>query len=341
LLESDVRQVDSLSELFLRILEFSHKYTGNYGWDIIILTGLIRVVLLPLTLSSLRGMKAMQQAQPQLKELQAKYKDDKEKLNKEMMALYKEIGFNPITGCLPMILQIPIFIILYRVLLFPEMNGFIFVNTSFYGMDLTTAAFNRLSTDFLGNMHLIMPGMIDLTRLGIGFFKNTYLYIPGLPVVVLMVITTVLQQQMMTVDPQQKTTMWMMNLFFVYLAFIMPSGVLLYWGFSNLLQFAQQAMTKTSKKAQAIAAKAAAEKSGGGKKQDVPKSRKKEQEQSDIITDKTAKKLKEKYEQESEEEDSEESEKKTGATPQLGTRKKTYPARKNKAGKSKKRKKKK
>ena len=79
--------MDYLSDIFLAIIGYSHKFTGSYGWDIIILTVIIRIVLLPLTLSSLRGMKGMQQAQPRIKELQAKYKDDKEKLNRETMAL--------------------------------------------------------------------------------------------------------------------------------------------------------------------------------------------------------------------------------------------------------------
>jgi len=240
--------VDLLSDIFLRFLDFSHQFTRNYGWDIILLTFIIRLILLPLTFSGLRGMKAMQQAQPRVKELQTKYRDDKEKLNKELMALYKEVGFNPISGCLPMVLQIPIFIMLYQVLRLPEKNGFILVNESFYGLDLTTAAITKLSNDFLANLHTVMPGMIDLSFLGIGFLRDTYLYAPALILVAVMAVTTIMQQKMMTIDPSQKTTMIMMNLMIIYFAFLMPTGVLLYWGVSNLLQFAQQAVTRTPAK---------------------------------------------------------------------------------------------
>ncbi len=225
--------------------------TGNYGWDIIILTIIIRVILLPLTLSSVKGMKGMQIAQPRVKELQEKYKDDREKLNREMMLLYKEIGFNPLASCLPMFLQLPIFIALYRVLAAPELNGYLFANQAFYGMNLTAATFNRLSPDFLRDVSLVLPGMVDLSRIGFSYFQNTYLYITAIPVVVLMTVTTIVQQMMMTVDPQQKPTMWIMNIFLTVIAFTMPTGVLLYWGVSNALQFVQQAFTKapeTSKK---------------------------------------------------------------------------------------------
>lgn len=327
--------MEFLSDIFLSIIGYTHRYTGNYGWDIIVLTVIIRIVLLPLTLSSLRGMKAMQQAQPRIKEMQAKYKDDKEKLNKEMLVLYKEIGFNPVTGCLPMLLQIPIFIVLYRVLLFPVLNGYIFVNTSFFGMDLTTAPFNRLSPDFLANLHLVMPGMINLSSLGIGFFKNTYFYVPALPVVILMTVTTIAQQKMMTTDPQQKNMMWMFSLMFLYFAFIMPTGVLLYWGASNALQFAQQALTKTPKQA-APAPKKSASKSSEPRQSDEPKPGKKEQEKSDSITDKTEKNTPEKPSRESP--DTIET-KPTPGRPSAKAKKKTYPAAKKKAGKSKKRKK--
>jgi len=201
-------------------------------------------------------MKSMQQAQPLIKELQEKYKDDKEKMNKELMELYKRIGFNPISGCLPMLLQLPIFIILFRVLRYPDLNNYILVNTSFFGMDLTSSAITKLSSDLLVNIHAIMPGMIDLSFIGISFLKSSYLYTPALVVVALMVVTTIIQQMMMTVDPQQKSTMWMMNIFIIYFAFMMPTGVLLYWGASNVLQFAQQALTKTP-----------SDKNGGIKKQ--------------------------------------------------------------------------
>jgi len=231
-------------QLILDTLEFLHQYTGNYGWDIMILTLAVRLILFPITLKGLRGMKAMQAHQPRLKEIQEKYKDDREKLNKEIMAFYKEVGFNPMSSCLPMLLQLPIFIGLYRVLSLPELNHFILVNESFYGMNLTSSAFTKLSPALLKDLSLVMPGMIDLSFLNFSYFQGAYLYTPVLIVVVLMSVTTIAQQKMMTVDPQQQSTMWMMNIFIVVISFIIPAGVLLYWGVSNVLQFVQQAMIK-------------------------------------------------------------------------------------------------
>ncbi len=256
---------DWFFKLILDVIQYLHQYTGNYGWDIIILTAVMRIVLLPLTFSGLKSMKAMQAAQPLIKALQEKYKDDKERQSKEMMALYKELGVNPLSSCLPMVLQLPVFIALYRVLQLPELNGFILVNTDFYGMNLSSAAFTKLSPVFLKDLALIMPGMIDLSKFGISFFQNAYLYTPVLVVVALMTVTTVIQQKMMTVDPQQKSTMWFMNIFIVYISFVMPAGVLLYWGVSNVLQFAQQAATKlpdNDKFKSKILKKAAAAKNG-------------------------------------------------------------------------------
>src|SRR5919198_3799585 len=100
----------------------SHLYDliPNYGMAIILLTVAIRVLLLPLGLKQIRSMQAMQALQPQIKALQQKYKGNKQKLNEEMMKLYKERGVNPLAGCLPMLLQIPVLIALYSVLRFPQ-----------------------------------------------------------------------------------------------------------------------------------------------------------------------------------------------------------------------------
>src|SRR6059058_4682110 len=100
----------------------SHIYDGahNYGLAIILLTLGIRLILLPLDLKQIRSMQAMQAIQPQVKGLQQKYKGNRQKLNEEMMRLYKERGVNPLAGCLPMLLQIPVLIALYSVLRFPQ-----------------------------------------------------------------------------------------------------------------------------------------------------------------------------------------------------------------------------
>ena len=100
----------------LRILLFIYKFVGNYGLAIIVLTVLIKILTFPLVVKSMKGMKKMAEFQPKMKALQEKHKDDKVALNTEMMALMKQSGYNPMAGCFPMLLQMPIFFALYRVL---------------------------------------------------------------------------------------------------------------------------------------------------------------------------------------------------------------------------------
>src|SRR5436190_11935151 len=102
------------------VLSHIYDVVHNYGLAIIILTLGIRLLLLPLGLKQIRSMQAMQALQPQIKSLQQKYKGNKQKLNEEMMKLYKERGVNPLAGCWPMLLQIPVLIALYSVLRFPQ-----------------------------------------------------------------------------------------------------------------------------------------------------------------------------------------------------------------------------
>ena len=98
-----------ISTFFKEILDFIFRLTGNYGWSVIIFTILIRLVLLPLDLKSRKGMRAMSRLQPKLNELQRKYGDDKQKYNQKMQELYKKEGVSMFSGCLPMLIQLPIF----------------------------------------------------------------------------------------------------------------------------------------------------------------------------------------------------------------------------------------
>ncbi len=100
----------------LWLLKFIYKFTGNYGWAIIILTLIVKLLTFPLVVKSMKGMRKMAEFQPKMKALQEKYKDDKARLNMEMMQLMKSSGYNPMAGCLPMLLQMPIFFALYSVL---------------------------------------------------------------------------------------------------------------------------------------------------------------------------------------------------------------------------------
>ncbi|RMF22371.1 MAG: membrane protein insertase YidC, partial [Deltaproteobacteria bacterium] len=101
----------------LGLLIFLYSFTGNYGWSIVLLTVGIRIVFYPINKRQAEAMKAMQRIQPELKKLQEKYKDDRERLNREMMELYRRHKVNPLSGCLPMLVQLPVFFGLYRALM--------------------------------------------------------------------------------------------------------------------------------------------------------------------------------------------------------------------------------
>ncbi len=108
--------LDPIIEFLGAILSFLYQIFPNVGLAIILLTVLVNLAMFPLTLKQTRSMKAMQEIQPLVKDLQKKYKDDRQQLNEEMVALYKEKGVNPAAGCLPMIIQLPIWFSLFRLL---------------------------------------------------------------------------------------------------------------------------------------------------------------------------------------------------------------------------------
>ena len=108
---------DFLFDGIASALAFLYDATGSYAASIMLLTLGVMFIVTPLTLKSTRSMIAMQQLQPELRKLQAKYKDDRQKLNEEMMAFYKEHNISPLGGCLPLIVQTPVFIVLYQVLI--------------------------------------------------------------------------------------------------------------------------------------------------------------------------------------------------------------------------------
>ena len=192
-----------LAKPFLVVLNFFEKFLKNYALAIILLTGIIKVVFYPLTKHSLNSMKEMQKIQPQLSALRQKYKDDKEKLNKELMGLYKRYKINPLGGCLPMLMQIPVFIALYEVLSVAiELRHAPF---AFWIMDLSA--------------------------------KDPYYITP-----VLMGASMLIQQKMTpsTMDPMQAKMMLIMPIVFTFLFMSFPSGLVLYWLVNNVLSIAQQ-----------------------------------------------------------------------------------------------------
>jgi len=185
------------------LLKFINKYIGNYGWSIIILTIVLRIPFIPLLNKGQKSMKKMQAIQPKMAEIKEKYKKDPQKMQKEMMELYRKYKVNPMGGCLPMLIQIPVFFALYKVLL--------------VAIEMRQAPF--------------MLWIKDLSA------KDPYYVLP-----IVMGITMFIQQKMTPTsgDPKQAKIMMFMPVIFTFMFLNFSSGLVLYWLMSNVLSIIQQ-----------------------------------------------------------------------------------------------------
>jgi YidC/Oxa1 family membrane protein insertase len=196
----------------LFILKWVYRHVGNWGIAIVLLTVVSKVLFYPLTVKSMRSMKAMQALQPQINALRNKYKSDPTRLQKETMDLYRENKVNPMGGCLPMLAQVPIFYALYLALS--------------VSVELQNATFFCF-----GHAFGVAVWICDLAS-----HDPTYV----LPI--LMGITMFFQQQMTPVggDPRQAKMMLVMPFVFTFMFLNLPAGLVLYWTVSNILQILQQ-----------------------------------------------------------------------------------------------------
>jgi YidC/Oxa1 family membrane protein insertase len=212
----------SIEKVLLRILEFTHRLTGNYGVDIIMLSILLKVVFWPLSRKSYKSMQEMQKVQPEMKMLQEKYKDDRQRLNQEMMALYKRRKVNPVGGCLPMLVQFPFLIALYRALPLD--------------FSLRHAPFMLWLQDLSG------PDMFFVDQLPLPLLGNT----PVGPLPLLMGVSMLIQQKMSPTmgDPRQARMMMFMPIMFIFIFLSFPSGLVLYWFVQNILSIGEQYYTR-------------------------------------------------------------------------------------------------
>ncbi len=206
---------DVIARPTLLLLNFLHGYVKNYGVAIILVTVFIKLLFWPIASKGMKSMKNMQKIQPKLAKIREKYKDDKERLNVEMMNLYKTYKVNPVGGCLPMVLQIPVFFALYKVLL--------------QAIELRHAPFLLWIND------LSAPD-----RLFLGFDLP---YLHGLPVLTLLMGGSMFLQQKMTptsADPAQAKIMMFLPVIFTFMFLNFASGLVLYWFVNNLLAMLQQ-----------------------------------------------------------------------------------------------------
>ncbi|MBR0151632.1 MAG: YidC/Oxa1 family membrane protein insertase [Synergistaceae bacterium] len=224
----------------------------NFAWGlaIIALTLLVRLLMHPLTAKQMESMQRMQKLKPMLDVLQEKYGDDKDKLNQETMALYKEHKVNPASGCLPLIIQLPIFILLYGVL-YDLTKTAAFTDVTFLGVNLggsvlTTVAEALKLVDESGvripdeQLGFVMVFLSSFTNLGL-LFSNLGIWIFNFILLLLIAYLTWLQQHLTSAGNSQMAMMnWFMPLFLTFICFGLPVGVLLYWGVSSLMGIVHQ-----------------------------------------------------------------------------------------------------
>lgn len=201
---------DYLVDLMKAALTFFYNITNQFGFPsygiaIILLTIVIKMALYPLTVKQVKSMKAMQEIAPKMKALQEKYKDNKEKLNKEVAELYRTAGVNPLAGCLPLLIQMPFFIAIF---------------------------FAIKEYTYVSN-----PKFLWIANLAQDNPSDPYYILPALAA-----ITTYVSTKQTSTEQTQQTKMMLMfmPLFIGYITITFPAGLGLYWVVSNLVQIAQQ-----------------------------------------------------------------------------------------------------
>jgi YidC/Oxa1 family membrane protein insertase len=199
-----------ISVVLLKSMKFFYKLIPNYGVSIIIITILIKVLFWPIQAKSIKSMKAMQKFQPLMNKLREKYKDDAQRLNSEMMKLYKEHKINPFAGCLPMVVQIPVFFALFSML---------------------RSAIELRGASFLWIRDLSSP--------------DTLFHVAGFPINLLPLLMTSLSIWQMKITPQtgdqqQQKMMMFMPLMMLFFFYSTSAGLVLYWTVQQFLSIAQQ-----------------------------------------------------------------------------------------------------
>jgi len=259
---------DGLFDAIARVLAFFYSLPvvgGSYGLAIILLTAAVMILLMPLTLKATKSTIKMQAIQPKLKALQKKHKDDKALLQQEMMGLYKEHGINPVGGCLPMVAQLPVFLVLFRVLrgLSRRVD-----ESPFYGIaeharerigaaPIATETFNP---EYLSHESAMYADLSRSTEMRFGPFdlaleawdvlQNNFL--DGLPYIVLILFvvgTSFYQQKQVSsrrggassgINPQQEMILKFLPLMTGVWSFAFPAGLVFYWATSNVFRIGQQ-----------------------------------------------------------------------------------------------------
>jgi YidC/Oxa1 family membrane protein insertase len=213
----DYGHLTVIAEPIFWLMTHIHNLVGNWGWTIILLTVLIKLVFFPLSAASYRSMAKMKAVSPKMQSIRERHKGDPQAMNREMMALYKTEKINPLGGCLPIVVQIPVFIALYWVLL-----GSVEMRQAPFALWVTDLSapdrfFNELfNFSFFGYPIGLLPIMMGAT----------------------MIIQTRLNPE--PPDPVQAKIMKIMPVAFSIFFFVFPAGLVLYWLVNNVLSIAQQ-----------------------------------------------------------------------------------------------------
>ncbi len=248
-------------QFLAEVLAFFYDVWPSYGGSIILFTLAIMLVLSPLSIKSARSMIAMQRVGPELKKIQAKHKNDREALNREMMAFYQEHGINPFSSCLPVLLQMPVFIVLYRVL--SGLTRRVGDLQSNFNPKYLESDQGALATALRGTNKMLSFGM-DLSQSALSELQKEGILtaLPYITLVGLVVLTSFVQQRQIqgrntgnAVNPQQQMIGKILPFIFIPISVTIPSGVVIYFVVSNAVRIGQQALvTKLDFSPKAMAA---------------------------------------------------------------------------------------
>lgn len=212
-------------QAIFQLLQQIEAFVGDWGLAIVVLTVIVRVALMPLTIKQTRSMYELQRIQPKIKELQKKYANDKEKLQEETLKFYQENKINPFGGCLPMLLQMPLFIALYQVL---------------GGAGKGPSLIEHLTrTGEVGRLLFLIP---DIAKTPGAVFRDggVLAALPYIVLVLLFGLSVWLPQALMPGERQQKMIGLYMGVMMLFFGWSAPAGVLLYWDVSSIWQVVQQ-----------------------------------------------------------------------------------------------------
>ena len=241
---------DGIFDLFAETLNFFYTLVPNYAIAIALLTLLVMMLTTPFTLKGTRSMIQMQRLQPEMRKIQLKYKDDRQQLNEELMAFYKENNLNPLGGCLPLLLQTPIFIILYNVI---------------RGLTRTAGdppTFDPKYLKHTSELYQALNPVDEMISFGVNLAESAsqslaqdgfWVALPHVIMVVIVALTSYYQQKQIQgrnpnaeMPPQQKMLMRLFPAMFVVVAFVSPSALVVYFVTSNLYRIGMQAyITRT------------------------------------------------------------------------------------------------